>query len=86
MAFDSRPDDNFTDRRSYESSGIAPVRERRQFTNSVEGLSDEAADLARAIDGYKLRHRRRFITYEEMLSVIKSIGYSLSAEMVGTGR
>ena len=56
------------------------MRERRQFTNSLDGLSPEAADLARAIDGYKLRHRRRFITYEEMLSVIKSLGYSLGTE------
>jgi hypothetical protein len=38
-------------------------------------LSPEAAELARAIDGYKLRHRRRFVTYEEMLAVIKMLGY-----------
>jgi hypothetical protein len=51
------------------------VRERRQFTNSHSELSPDAAELAQAIDGYKLRHRRRFITFEEMLSVIKSLGY-----------
>ena len=28
-----------------------------------------------AIDQYKLLHRRRFITYEEMLSVFQSLGY-----------
>ena len=33
-------------------------------------------ELALAIDRYKLAHRRRFITYEEMLSVVKSLGYS----------
>ena len=65
----------FIDRRSYDISGRSPTFERRQFTNSHEGLSPEALDLARAIDGYKLCHRRRFITYEEMLSVIKSLGY-----------
>ena len=65
----------FIDRRSYDISGRSPAFERRQFTNSHEGLSPEALDLAQAIDGYKLRHRRRFITYEEMLSVIKSLGY-----------
>ena len=53
----------------------APHRERRQFTNSHEELSPEARDLAQAIDSYKLMHRRRFITYEEMLAVVKSIGY-----------
>jgi hypothetical protein len=65
----------FIDRRAYDISGRSPAYERRQFTNSHEGLSPEALDLARAIDGYKLRHRRRFVTYEEMLSVIKSLGY-----------
>ena len=86
MVFESHPDaESFVDRRSYETSVDSPVRERRQFTNSLDGLSPEAADLARAIDGYKLRHRRRFITYEEMLSVIKSLGYSLSAETALSG-
>ncbi len=65
----------FVDRRSYDVSGRSPAFERRQFTNSHEGLSAEALELAREIDSYKLRHRRRFITYEEMLSVIKSLGY-----------
>jgi hypothetical protein len=65
----------FVDRRHYDHSGQAPGRERRQFTNSHEELSPEAKDLAVAVDRYKLAHRRRFITYEEMLGVIKSIGY-----------
>ena len=67
---------SFVDRRSYEFGHGAPVRERRQFSNSHDGLSPEARELALAIDEYKLRHRRRFITYEEMLSVVLSIGYS----------
>ena len=71
------PAETFVDRRSYDVSGRNPAHERRQFTNSHEGLSPEALDLARAIDGYKLSHRRRFITYEEMLAVIKSLGYHL---------
>jgi hypothetical protein len=66
---------SFIDRRSYDLAGRSPAMERRQFTNSHEGLSPEAQELALAIDGYKLRHRRRFITFEEMLSVIKSLGY-----------
>lgn len=64
----------FVDRRREKQDGVA--RERRQFTNSHDGLSDEAADLARAVDSYKARHRRRFINYEEMLVVMKSLGYS----------
>jgi NTP pyrophosphatase (non-canonical NTP hydrolase) len=65
----------FVDRRNSDVGGPPPACERRQFTNSHEGLSPEAGELAQAIDGYKLRHRRRFITYEEMLAVIKSLGY-----------
>jgi hypothetical protein len=69
------PRDTFVDRRSGASPDDQPARERRQFTNSHDELSPEAAELAGAIDGYKLQHRRRFITFEEMLSVIKSLGY-----------
>ena len=66
--------ETFVDRRSSSSEGV-PVRERRQFANSHLELSPEAAELARAIDSYKMRHRRRFIDFEEMLSVVKSLGY-----------
>ncbi len=69
------PPSNFIDRRSYETGFGAPVRERRQFTNSHDDLSPPARELAQAIDEYKLRHRRRFITYEEMLSVVTGLGY-----------
>jgi len=65
----------FADRRDYESASPPPVRERRQFTNSHEGLSPGAHELALAIDEYKIRHRRRFLSYEEMLCVIESLGY-----------
>ena len=68
------PVEPFVDRRSYTPSHAA-AHERRQFSNSHDGLSPDAAELANAIDGYKLHHRRRFITYEEMLSVIVSLGY-----------
>ena len=66
----------FVDRRNYEVSAPSPAMERRQFTNSYDELSAEARELAQAIDQYKLRHRRRFINYEEMLSIVKAIGYS----------
>jgi len=67
--------DPFVERRSYDAAGRSPACERRQVTNSHEGLSPDAQELANAIDGYKLHHRRRFITYEEMLAVVKSLGY-----------
>jgi hypothetical protein len=64
----------FVDRRN-PLAADSPVRERRQFTNSHQALSPEAGEFAAAIDQYKLLHRRRFIDFEEMLSVIKSLGY-----------
>lgn len=68
--------DSFVDRRSPYQLGDEPRFERRQFANSYDELSPDAAELARAIDGYKVQHRRRFVTFEEMLAVIKSLGYS----------
>ena len=65
----------FVDRRSYDSLNKAPARERRQFANSHDELSPPAKELADAIDQYKLHHRRRFITFEEMLFVVTSLGY-----------
>ncbi len=49
--------------------------ERRQFGNSHSTLSPDARELAEAIDSYKVLHRRRYITFEEMLKVIHSLGY-----------
>jgi hypothetical protein len=66
---------SFVDRRSPVAVQRMPICERRQFSNSHEELSPDAAELARSIDQYKLLHRRRFITYEEMLAVVKSLGY-----------
>jgi hypothetical protein len=77
------PDETFVDRRSGNPSENAPGRERRQFANSHDELSPEAAELASAIDGYKLQHRRRFITFEEMLAVIKSLGYERAEQFAG---
>jgi len=69
------PSSVFVDRRDRRSDSSWPSRERRQFANSHDGLSPDATDLANAVDQYKLMHRRRFITYEEMLAVIQSLGY-----------
>ena len=67
--------DQFVDRRS--AAGAAPGgRERRQFASSHRGLSEDAFELATAIDSYKLQHRRRYLTFEEMLHVIRELGYS----------
>jgi len=66
--------ETFVDRRSTEAAP-PPTGERRQFCNSHEDLSPMARELAVAIDEYKILHRRRFLSYEEMLEVIESLGY-----------
>jgi hypothetical protein len=65
----------FLDRRAPRDEGEYTGRERRQFSNSHDDLSPDARELAEAIDNYKLQHRRRFITFEEMLHVMKLLGY-----------
>ncbi len=65
----------FVERRRGNRSG-APGVERRQFGNSHAGLTPEARELAEAIDSYKIRHSRRYITFEEMLRVIQELGYA----------
>ena len=64
----------FIDRRQSDSRSM-PTRERRQFCDGRVELSLEARELAMAIDQYKLQHRRRFITFEEMLTVLTELGY-----------
>jgi len=66
---------SFIDRREPATPDRTDGRERRQFTNSHDALSPEAVELASAIDQYKLQHRRRFINFEEMLCIFKSLGY-----------
>lgn len=67
----SKPD--FTDRR--QSNPNERGMERRQFGNSYRNLSKPARELAEAIDAYKVQHRRRYITTDEMLEVIQALGY-----------
>ena len=67
---------HFVERRIQRGEDEFSGRERRQFTNSYDDLSPDARELAQAIDNYKLQHRRRFITFEEMLYVMKLLGYS----------
>jgi len=67
----------FVDRRL--DSASSPQIERRQFGNSYDELSPDACELGLAVDRYKLMNRRRYVTYEELLDVIKSLGYSKTA-------
>ena len=65
---------NYVDRRQ-SSEGRPGGVERRQFADSRAALRPEVVELAEAVDQYKLRHRRRFITFEELYDVMASLGY-----------
>lgn len=49
--------------------------ERRQFRDGNRSSRPEVAELANAIDDYKVAHHRRFITFEELFDVMTSLGY-----------
>jgi hypothetical protein len=66
----------FVDRRQQNQN--AQGGERRQFGNSHHNLTEEGRVLAEAIDAYKLENRRRYITTDELLSVLHRLGYSRS--------
>lgn len=68
-------EDGFVDRRS-STKGVPARSERRQFGSSHYGLTDEGRELALAIDQYKVEHHRRYLTCDEMLAVITSLGYA----------
>jgi hypothetical protein len=50
----------------------------RQFADGYAGLSPAAAELGRAIDQYKLENHRKYLSHEEMLTLIQQLGYSKS--------
>ncbi len=64
----------FVDRRNSAAKGNVSV-DRRQFGSSYDSLSDEGREFALAIDNYKVQHGRRFINFDEMLDVLRSLGY-----------
>lgn len=66
--------DVFVDRRG--ARGRSEDGERRQFGSSHSGLSEAGRELAIAIDQYKVQHHRRYITCDEMLSVLRDLGYA----------
>lgn len=63
----------FVERRSGGPREGGP--ERRQFSASANSANPAIAELSEAVDQYKLRHHRRFITFEELYNVIVELGY-----------
>ena len=69
---------DFVDRRTTRHEDDNCANERRQFGSSHAGLTDEGRELALAIDQYKIEHHRRYLTCDEMLSVLLELGYRRS--------
>lgn len=65
----------FVDRRQSDAGRPGGGPERRQFRDAHQYANPDAQELAEAVDQYKLLHRRRFITYEELFNVMVSLGY-----------
>ena len=49
--------------------------ERRTPTATLEKTQRDAQEFAEALEKFRLVHRRRAVSYEEALSVLKSLGY-----------
>ena len=65
----------FVERRQSDAGTASSQSERRQFRDGNRSARPEVAELANAVDDYKLAHRRRFITFEELFDVVASLGY-----------
>lgn len=66
--------ESFVDRR--REAKLPGNGERRQFGSSHFDLSEPGRELAMAIDQYKIDRHRRYLTCDEILGVIKSLGYN----------
>lgn len=75
----------FVDRRKPANGGdnLPTGQERRQFASTYSELSRDGAELGEAVDRYKMTNRRRFVTYDEILEVVKSLGYARVTDTEG---
>ena len=71
----STENNQFVDRRQGGRGGPEAGSNRRQFGDSRNTGRPEVDELARAVDEYKLKNHRRFITFEELFDVMASLGY-----------
>ena len=49
--------------------------ERRASVATLDANQRDAQEFAEALEKFRLVHRRRAVSYEEALSVLKSLGY-----------
>jgi hypothetical protein len=75
LSSESSASHSFAERRHLGAFAVPPGVERRQFASSYSELSPAGREIAFAIDEYKVRNRRRFVTYDEILHVIHALGY-----------
>ncbi len=68
-------DSIFVERRQLDHGSSVVSAERRQFRDGNRSDRPEVAELANAIDDYKVAFRRRFITFEELFDVMAGLGY-----------
>ena len=61
--------------RRQSDNGSGEAHERRQFRDGNRSDRPEVAELADAVDEYKQRNCRRFITFEALFDVIQGLGY-----------
>ena len=47
----------------------------RHYNAGGDRFAQEAEELCAALEQYKLIHRRRYISFEEMLALMHSLGY-----------
>lgn len=75
QAFQSTAGQSFVNRRAESAVTRPDTSERRQFRDGNRSSRPEVAELANAIDDYKIAHRRRFITFDELFDVVANLGY-----------
>jgi hypothetical protein len=80
---DAQTANHFPDRRQRSRSSQDGL-ERRQFGSTYTELSAAGAELGRAIDSYKVAHHRRYVTYDEILKVLETLGYQRRTDHLPT--
>ena len=70
-----QPGTVFMDRRQGDAGAGLIGSERRQFRDGDRSARPEVAELANAVDDYKIARHRRFITFEELFDVMAALGY-----------
>ena len=73
----------FVDRRNYEAAPARMQAASGGNSPTATTTSRPTRELAVAIDRYKLLHRRRYITYEEIMGVVKQLGYEKRGNCCG---